>query len=156
MNYGRCVWHLIGQLLPENGSSQKVLGCPFSYFYFNPRPNYLAGKWDFTLRLHLHSTLYLRYCIVSRCLLLHFASSKPARGISCWSPESKGPQLLCVPTTPVFAYYSGYILTHSFRQDLIRHLATSRFVVHSFITFLGLSNDGTKASLSANICVLSM
>lgn len=53
-------------------------------------------------------------------------------------PRAEGVSFLCIPTSPVFARYSGYILKHQSCHDLVLRTLTSVFVVCTFISFLGL------------------
>lgn len=74
--------------------------------------------------------------------------------VSGWWQDLEGSCFLCIQTPLVFPYYYGNILKPYLRQDLKWRIATSEFVVRTFISFLGLAWAGPSASASGNSCVL--
>lgn len=71
-----------------------------------------------------------------------------------WGLELVRSCLLYVPIPPVFTYDSGYILRDSTSQDIVWRIATSKYVICTFISFLGLACAGTSASVPGDSRVL--
>lgn len=100
----------------------------------------------------LFSHLYFADCFYYRRMFYIPTSHRPSQYFETpdlwWELERI--RLLRVSTLSVFAYYPGYILRHFSRQYLVWHIATSQFIVNSFILFFGLLYTGGNSSFSGD------
>lgn len=122
-----------GQPLPEIGPSPVVLCLPFSHLYFAKCFNFWARDYDFELFCCRHVRgIFAGWHNVK--LLAILPSHRPSDYVETpgWGRDLEGSLLLCVPTPPDIAYYSGNILRHQLCQDLVWCIATLEFVICIF------------------------
>lgn len=91
---------------------------------------------------------YLRSGKASSSFLSNVALQKPLRQNPGRGQELDGLPLLCIPSSPLFAYYFGFFQRNYPRQGLVWSIVTLKLTVCSFSVFFGLACNSTSAYVS--------
>lgn len=146
-----------GRLLPKLGLAPVVLRLPASNLYFTDCFDYWALNCSFELRFRHHAGMVFAGC--------HNIEFLPVSQLHCqshyirtpgWWQALGGSCLPPCPRPPDFSYYSGFILKHHARHDLVLRIATSKFVVYTFFSFLRLTWAGISVSARGDSHVLGV